>query len=90
MTAEPHRTTLSSKGQLVLPRALRRALNWRPGAKLVAEETPEGVLIRPAPAFAGTAPAEVFGTLKQAGPAKSLDDMDAGVMAEARRRHAGD
>jgi len=31
---------------------------------------------------------EVFGSLKVSGPPKTLEEMDAGVLAEARRRHA--
>jgi YgiT-type zinc finger domain-containing protein len=32
----------------------------------------------------------VFGSLKASGPPKTLEEMDAGVLAEARRRHGHD
>ena len=82
-------TTVSSKGQVVLPKAIRRALRWETGMRLVVENTPEGVLLKALPAFAETRPEDVFGSLAYSGPPKSLADMEAGVKAEARRRHAG-
>jgi hypothetical protein len=33
---------------------------------------------------------EVFGSLNVSGPPKTLEEMDAGILAEARRRHARD
>jgi hypothetical protein len=56
----------------------------------VVEETPDGVLLRRAPAFPATRPEQVFGLLPHAGKPRSLEEMAAGVLAEARRRHAGD
>lgn len=87
---EPLTTTLSTKGQLILPQGVRRSRNWGPGTRLVVEDTPEGVLLRPASVFAATKPDDVFGSLRYDGPARSLEEMDAGIAAEARRRHAGD
>ena len=87
---EPLTTTLSTKGQLILPQAIRRDRNWNAGTRLVVEDTADGVLLRRAAVFAQTLPEDVFGSLAYAGPAKSLGDMDAGVAAEARRRHARD
>ena len=83
-------TVVSTKGQVILPKAIRRALRWEPGTRLVVERTPQGVLLKPEPAFAETRPQDVFGCLAWDGPPKSLPDMQAGVLAEARRRHAGD
>lgn len=82
-------TTVSTKGQVILPKAIRQTLGWRAGTRLVVENRPEGVLLKPQPAFAETRPEEVFGCLAYDGPPKSLADMQAGILAEARRRHAG-
>ena len=82
-------TTVSSKGQVVLPKAIRRALRWEAGMRLAVENTPEGVLLKALPAFAETRPEDVFGCLAHEGAPRSLADMEAGVLAEARRRHAG-
>ena len=83
-------TTVSTKGQVILPRAIRRALGWKAGTRLVVENRPEGVLLKPEPVFAETRPQDVFACLVWEGPPKSLADMQAGILAEARRRHASD
>ena len=55
LTASPdghppmEKTRLSSKGQLVLPKALRDARNWGEGTEFVVESVADGVLLRPAP-----------------------------------------
>ena len=56
-------TTVSTKGQVILPKAIRRALRWEAGTRLVVENRPEGVLLKPEPAFAETRPEDVFGRL---------------------------
>lgn len=89
-TPEPPITTVSTKGQVILPKAVRRALRWGAGTRLVVENTPEGVLLKPEPAFAETRPEDVFGSLHYDGPPKSPQEMRAGVLAEAKRRHARD
>ncbi len=86
---EPPTTTVSTKGQVILPMAVRRALRWEAGTRLVVESTAEGVLLKPAPVFAETRPEDVFGRLARAGAPKSLSEMEEGILAEAKRRHAG-
>ena len=81
---------LSTKGQLILPKSIRQRLRWNAGTRLVVEDTAEGVLLKAAPIFDPAAPDEVFGSLKVSGPPKTLEEMDAGILAEARRRHARD
>jgi AbrB family looped-hinge helix DNA binding protein len=83
-------TTVSTKGQVILPKAIREQRQWSAGTELVVEDTPEGVLLKAAPAFAPTRPRDVFGSLPHKGPAKSIAEMDAAVAAEAKRRHARD
>ena len=82
--------TLSTKGQLILPKSIRQRRRWEAGTRLVVEETAEGVLLKPAPLFEPSNPDEVFGSLKVSGPPKTLEEMDAGILAEAKRRHACD
>jgi AbrB family looped-hinge helix DNA binding protein len=83
-------TVVSTKGQVILPSAIRQRREWRTGTRLVVEETAEGVLLKPAPAFAETRPKDVFASLPHRGRPKTLEEMEAGVLAEARRRHARD
>jgi AbrB family looped-hinge helix DNA binding protein len=80
--------TVSTKGQVILPKAIREQRHWPAGTELVVEDTPEGVLLTAKPAFAPTQSKHVFGSLPYTGPAKSTADMAAGIAAEAKRRHA--
>lgn len=81
-------TTVSTKGQVILPKAIRDRLKWGEGTRLVVETTDDGVVLRPAPAFAPMAPGEAFGMLRYKGKPKTLAEMDAAVAVEVRRRHA--
>lgn len=81
---------LSTKGQVVLPKSIRQRRHWDAGTRLVVEDTPNGVLLKAAPIFKRTKSDEVFGSLKVSGPPKTLEEMDAGVLAEARRQYVGD
>ena len=81
-------TTVSTKGQVILPKAIRERRNWPAGTRLVVEETPDGVLLKPAPVFAPRRPEDVAGMLAYRGPPKTLGAMDAAITAEVRRRHA--
>ncbi len=86
--AEKLVTTVSTKGQVILPKAIRSKRNWDAGTKLVVQDTPQGVLLTSAPLFKPTRPEDVFGMLKYNGPAKTLEEMDASIVAEVKRRHA--
>jgi AbrB family looped-hinge helix DNA binding protein len=41
------KTRLSSKGQLVIPQAVRDAKSWGPGTELEVLDVPDGILVRP-------------------------------------------
>jgi AbrB family looped-hinge helix DNA binding protein len=80
-------TKLSSKGQVVLPKSVRDAHGWGPGTEFVIESMPDGVRLRAKVPFARTQLDQVFGSVRYSGPAKSLDDMDAGIRSAVARRH---
>jgi hypothetical protein len=48
----------------------------------------DDALLKPAALFPATRPEDVFGCLPYKGKAKTLEEMNAGVVAEARRRKA--
>jgi AbrB family looped-hinge helix DNA binding protein len=81
-------TTVSTRGQVILPKAIRQRRRWGAGTRLVVEETPDGILLKAAPLFAPARPEDVFGCLGYHGPPKTLEEMEAGIAAEAKRRHA--
>ena len=85
----PPTAILSTRGRITLPKPIRDALGWDGGTRLAVESTSEGVLLKYVPSFPKTDPEEVFGCLPFDGAPKSLPEMEAGVMTEARRRHAG-
>jgi len=80
----------STKGQVVLPKAIRDERRWRAGTQLTIESTPDGVLLKPASLFPPAKTTDVFGSLPYRGKPKSVEEMEAGIAAEARRRHARD
>jgi AbrB family looped-hinge helix DNA binding protein len=82
------KTTVSTKGQVILPKAIRRRRNWQPGTRLVVEDTPDGVLLKAATVFTPTRPEDVAGMLAYRGRPKTLEEMDAVITAEVKRRHA--
>ncbi|HEX6833131.1 MAG TPA: hypothetical protein VF132_06315 [Rudaea sp.] len=86
--AEKLTTTVSTKGQVILPKAIRSKRHWSAGTKLVVEETPEGVLLKAAPLFKPTQIKDVYGASSYKGPPVSIEQMDAAIEAEVRRRHA--
>jgi AbrB family looped-hinge helix DNA binding protein len=81
-------TTVSTKGQVILPKAIREAKGWGSGTKLVVEETRDGVLLRPACPFPPTKPEDVFGSLDARGKHVKIEDFDRAIANEVRRRHA--
>lgn len=81
-------TVVSTKGQVILPKAVRDQRGWKPGTKLTVEQTPDGVILKPEPLFPPTTLDEVYGCLKWEGPPISLEEMDAAITAEVLERHA--
>ena len=81
-------TRLSSKGQVILPKAVREARNWQPGTEFTVEEVDEGVLLRPVKPFKPTTLEEVVGCTGYRGPARSLDDMERAVARGVKERRA--
>ena len=79
-------TTVSTKGQVILPKAIREQKHWAAGTKLIVEETDEGVLLKTAPVFATTDIEAVFGSLRSPKPTLSIEEMNEVISEEAERR----
>ncbi|WP_341632715.1 AbrB/MazE/SpoVT family DNA-binding domain-containing protein [Sphingomonas agri] len=79
-------TVLSTKGQVILPKVIRDRRHWDSGTRLVVEDTDDGVLLKRAPLFEPTSITKVAGMLAYPGKAKSIEEMDAAVAREAKRR----
>jgi AbrB family looped-hinge helix DNA binding protein len=84
------KTVVSTKGQVILPKAIRDSRGWGAGKELVVEETREGVLLRAARPFPPTKLEEVFGALSHHGKRLSDPDIENALRAAAKRRYARD
>jgi AbrB family looped-hinge helix DNA binding protein len=91
MGASGPTTRLSTKGQVILPAALREKRGWKPGQVLEVEETPQGLLLKEvAPSYFAPQPAgAAYGILHRPGQrALSIEEMDEAITAEVLARHA--
>jgi AbrB family looped-hinge helix DNA binding protein len=79
-------TKLSSKGQVVLPKPIRDALNWRAGTDLTVEKGDDFVVLRRSRAFPLRTVKEVAGCLKYDGPPVLVSDMENAIDEEMRER----
>ena len=79
-------TRLSSKGQVVLPKSIRMAHQWKSGAEFIVEDTADGVLLRPVGHLPKTRLEDVIGCTGYQGPARSVEEMDASIAAGATSR----
>jgi AbrB family looped-hinge helix DNA binding protein len=87
-------TVLSTKGQMVLPKAVRDRRGWGEGVRLVVEDTPQGVLLKAEdaePLFPPTRMEDVVGVLKRPGqrPASDEDIRRAARQGAAERYQRG-
>lgn len=64
-------TRLSSKGQVIIPSALRNAHRWAAGTDFLVIDTSDGVLLKPKPPFTTTQLDDVAGMLKHKVPTRS-------------------
>lgn len=80
------KTQLSSKGQVVIPKSVRQAHQWRPGTKFVVEEMSGGILIRPLQTFPPTTLQGGLGCAGYEGGAKTVKEMREGVDEEIGKR----
>ena len=81
-------TRLSSKGQIILPKAVRDLHRGEPGTDFTVEDTGDGVLLRPVKKGRVSRLGDVAGCLKYDGPTRTVEEMNAAIEAEVRARHA--
>lgn len=79
-------TKMSSKGQVVLPKAVRDALKWRAGVDLSVERGDDFVVLRRAAVFPRRTVDDVAGCLTHEGPPVSLEDMEKAIDDELAER----
>jgi AbrB family looped-hinge helix DNA binding protein len=69
-------TVVSTKGQVILPKAIRDQQRWDAGTRLMVETTGDGVLLQAASVFVPTRAQDVFASLPRPGEPKSVAEMN--------------
>jgi len=77
---------ISSKGQFVLPKAIRSRHNWQAGTRLIVIDRGDEVVIKSAEPFAATNFESSDAPSIYSGRRLSLADMDRAVAAEAGKQ----
>ena len=80
-------TTLSSRGQIVIPKVLRESRRWAEGTTFIVETVPEGILLKPLSPFPATRLEDVMGSANYQGPALSQVEIDAALASDVVRRY---
>lgn len=82
-------TTLSSKGQVVIPKEIRDQLNWHAGTQITLVSSASGVTLKAVPRKTGRKLADLIGLLKHTGKpldtetlCKPVDDVDVGAAGD--------
>ena len=81
------KTRISSKGQVVIPKDVRERHGWKEGTELEVEDAANSVTLRAvASPFPRTTLDDVIGCIGYRGRPLTIEEMDAAVAREARRR----
>jgi AbrB family looped-hinge helix DNA binding protein len=82
-------TTISSKGQVVIPKALRQSSKWPAGTRLEVLQTSEGLLLKPLKSAIkvnlSTGLKAIQAKIGYLGNPLSTDQMEAVIAREAKR-----
>lgn len=78
-------TTLSTNGQIIIPKDVRERHGWRPGLSLEVVEQGDSVLLRPARTLRRTTVDDLFGCLPYRGRSRTQEETEAGVGRGARK-----
>ena len=71
--------TLSSKGQIVIPKEIRDQLHWHAGTQITLFSNASGVTLKAVPKKTGHRLEDLIGMLKHEGPPLSTEDLCAPV-----------
>ncbi len=82
-------TKLSSKGQVIIPKAVRSARRWETGQQLLVIDTEEGVLLMPKAPFEATRLGDVAGMLQDRVKPRTEQQIRATIDRDVRRRWRG-
>jgi AbrB family looped-hinge helix DNA binding protein len=84
--------TLSSKGQIVIPKEIRDQLHWDAGTQITLVSSPSGITLKAVPKQTGRRLEDLIGMLKHDGPPLSTEDLckpvDYGTDREASEKRS--
>ncbi len=80
------RATLSTKGQVVLPQAIRNQLGLTPGSELEVTTDGDTVILRRVSRFRTVDLKDAIGCVAYNGPVRSIEEMNAGIDEMLRSR----
>jgi AbrB family looped-hinge helix DNA binding protein len=81
-------TTMSSKGQIVIPRQIRQNHGWQPGVSFTITEKDNSLILVQVSTKKTTKLKDVIGCAGYQGKKKSFAQMDTGILEEAKRQAA--
>lgn len=67
--------TLSSKGQVVIPKGIRDELHWDVGTQIALVSSASGVTLKAVPKKTGRKLADLIGLFKHEGPPLSVEEL---------------
>ena len=73
------RSSLSAKGQIIIPKEIRERHGWTPGMELILEDHGDSVVLRQAEHLPETTLEDLVGCAGYKGPARSLEEMEAAI-----------
>jgi AbrB family looped-hinge helix DNA binding protein len=77
---------ISTRGRVVVPKAIRDKRRWKAGTRLTVEERSDGVLLRPVAKCKVRTVKDLVGILKYRGPASMVEETNAAIDKEFKRR----
>ncbi|MEM6532603.1 MAG: AbrB/MazE/SpoVT family DNA-binding domain-containing protein [Myxococcota bacterium] len=78
-------TKLSSKGQIVLPQALRDSRGWKSGQRFDVQIRDDTVVLTPIASEPSISLDELIGCVDYKGPKRSIEEMDAALRARLKK-----
>jgi AbrB family looped-hinge helix DNA binding protein len=79
-------TKLSSKGQVIIPKAFRSTHHWEPGLELLVIDTGDGLLLKPKAPFPPSDLSQVYGMFKARVSPKTDEEIKAALTEDIRRK----
>ncbi|MCA9955485.1 MAG: AbrB/MazE/SpoVT family DNA-binding domain-containing protein [Ardenticatenaceae bacterium] len=78
---------MSSKGQIIIPKAIRTAHNWQSGQEIEVIDLGDKIILQSKKPFPDTQLKDVAGILAYSGPAKTIEEMELAIAEGAKQTY---